>query len=203
MHQDRSILCGCGGDFDRCPQNRAVSAGHSLSLFSLVCLFPWCFSCCEIPWVFFAYFLFYFPRILRVCKVRKILGVFELLLGVFKKTKEKKDRVLLEKKTRRKSATKCTKCTILRRRMQYSRLFRRVLEGAPPEGATTLLHFSKCSRPFIQKRHKHPCSPQELQPRRGHPVKHRLIYFERGEKTPTPKISALLRERTRITLGHI
>ena len=35
----------------------------------------------------------YFPGFLRVRKVRKILGVFEVFLGIFEKTKEKKDRV--------------------------------------------------------------------------------------------------------------
>ena len=34
-----------------------------------------------------------FSSVLRVCKARKILGVFEVFLGIFKKTKEKKDRV--------------------------------------------------------------------------------------------------------------
>ena len=33
----------------------------------------------------------YFPGFLRVRKARKILGVFEVCLGIFKKTKEKKD----------------------------------------------------------------------------------------------------------------
>ena len=37
----------------------------------------------------------YFPEFLRVRKVIKILGVFEVLLGIFKKTKEKKDRGVL------------------------------------------------------------------------------------------------------------
>ena len=36
-----------------------------------------------------------FPGFLRVRKVRKILDVFEVFLGIFKKTKEKKDRVVL------------------------------------------------------------------------------------------------------------
>ena len=35
----------------------------------------------------------YFPGVLRVLKVRKSLGVFEVFLGIFEKTKEKKDRV--------------------------------------------------------------------------------------------------------------
>ena len=34
----------------------------------------------------------YFTGFLGVRKVRKILGVFEVFLGVFEKTKEKKDR---------------------------------------------------------------------------------------------------------------
>ena len=49
----------------------------------------------------------YFSRFLGVRKVRKILGVFEVFLGVFEKTKERKDREGLRsgpfafKKTRR------------------------------------------------------------------------------------------------------
>ena len=35
----------------------------------------------------------YFTGFLRVRKVRKILGVFEVFLGIFEKAKEKKDRV--------------------------------------------------------------------------------------------------------------
>ena len=34
----------------------------------------------------------YFPGFLRVRKVRKTLGVFEVFLGIFEKTKEKKDK---------------------------------------------------------------------------------------------------------------
>ena len=34
-----------------------------------------------------------FPGFLRVREVTKILGVFEVFLGIFEKTKEKKDRV--------------------------------------------------------------------------------------------------------------
>ena len=37
----------------------------------------------------------YFTGFLRVRKVRKILGVFEVFLGIFEKTKEKKDRACL------------------------------------------------------------------------------------------------------------
>ena len=37
----------------------------------------------------------YLTGFLRVRKVRKILGVFEVFLGVFEKTKEKKDREAL------------------------------------------------------------------------------------------------------------
>ena len=66
----------------------------SLSFFSLVFLFPWCFSCCKINLSFGA-FSSYFPGLLRVCKVREILGVFEVFPGVFEKRKEKKDRVLI------------------------------------------------------------------------------------------------------------
>ena len=63
----------------------------ALSFFSLVFLFPWCFSCCELPWSL-GLFSGYFPGFLRVRKVREILGVFEVFLGIFEKTKEKKDR---------------------------------------------------------------------------------------------------------------
>ena len=89
VHQNRAILCGCGGDFYRSPKNRAIS----LSFFSLMFLFPWCFSCWEFAWSFWVYSA-YFPRFLGVRQVRKILGVFEVFLGIFEKTKEKKDRVL-------------------------------------------------------------------------------------------------------------
>ena len=65
----------------------------SLSFFSLVFLFPWCFLAVKIPWSF-GVFSAYFPGFLRVRKVREILGVFEVFLGIFEKTKEKKDRVL-------------------------------------------------------------------------------------------------------------
>ena len=94
---------GCGAEARKLPQwflplaQGAVKGvylkGLSLSFFSLVFLFPWCFSCCEIPWSF-GVFSAYFPGFLRVRKVRKILGVFEVFLGIFEKTKEKKDRVL-------------------------------------------------------------------------------------------------------------
>ena len=63
----------------------------NLVLLFLGVLFPWCFSCCEIPWSF-GVFSAYFPGFLRVRKVREILGVFEVFLVFFKKTKEKKDR---------------------------------------------------------------------------------------------------------------
>ena len=66
----------------------------TLSFFSLMFLFPWCFSCWDCPWSFCA-FSAYFPGFSRVRKVRKILGVFEVFLGIFEKTKEKKDRVVL------------------------------------------------------------------------------------------------------------
>ena len=60
---------------------------RTLSFFSLVFLFPWCFSCWGIP-LSFRLFSPYFAGILRVWKVRKILDVFD----GFQKTKEKKDR---------------------------------------------------------------------------------------------------------------
>ena len=71
----------------------------TLSFFSLVFLNPpWCFSCWEFPWssgVFSAHF----PGFLRV-RVVKILRVFEVFLGIFEKTKEKKDREFLDNKIR-------------------------------------------------------------------------------------------------------
>ena len=68
---------------------------HTLSFFSLMFLFPWCFPCCEIPWSFWV-FSAYFPGFLRVRKVRTILGIFEVFLGIFERTKEKKDRVKIQ-----------------------------------------------------------------------------------------------------------
>ena len=50
------------------------------------------FSCCGNPWSFWV-FSAYFPGFLRVRQLRKILGVFEVFLGIFEKTKEKKERV--------------------------------------------------------------------------------------------------------------
>ena len=44
----------------------------TLSFFSLVFVFPWCFSCCGNPWSF-EVFSAYFPGFLRVRKVRKSL----------------------------------------------------------------------------------------------------------------------------------
>ena len=63
----------------------------TLSFLSLVFLFPWSFSRCEIPWSFWV-FSAYFPGFLRVRQVREILGLLEVFLGVFEKTKERKDR---------------------------------------------------------------------------------------------------------------
>ena len=74
------------------PNPRHLSSLMALSFFSLVFLFPWCFSCCEILWSFWVFSSAYFPGFLRVRKVRKIPGVFEVFLGIFEKTKEKKDR---------------------------------------------------------------------------------------------------------------
>ena len=48
----------------------------------------------------------------------------------------------------------------------------RVLQGAPPRRRQ--LHFSECSRPFIQSVKSTLSHLKELQTRRGHPVKHRL-----------------------------
>ena len=47
--------------------------------------------------------------------------------------------------------------------------------GDAPEGATALLHFSKCSRPFIQSVKSTRSHLRNCNPRRGHPVKHRLM----------------------------
>ena len=66
----------------------------TLSFLSLVFLFPWSFSRCEIPWSF-GVFSAYFPGFLRVRQAREILGLFEVFLGVFEKTKERKDSVRL------------------------------------------------------------------------------------------------------------
>ena len=71
---------------------KVVQGESTLSLFSLVFLFLSSFSCYEIPWYFWV-FSVYFPGFLRVCQVREILGVFEVFLCIFEKTKEKKDRV--------------------------------------------------------------------------------------------------------------
>ena len=60
----------------------------SMSFFSLVFSFPWPCSRCEIPWSFWV-FSAPFPGFLRVRQVREILRVFEVFLGVFKKTKGK------------------------------------------------------------------------------------------------------------------
>ena len=68
-------------------KNRSLT----LSFFSLVFLFPWCFSSWEFPWSF-GVFSASFTGFLRVRTARRILGVFEVFLGVFGKTKEKKDR---------------------------------------------------------------------------------------------------------------
>ena len=65
---------------------------YVLSFFSLVFLFPWCFCFLEIPWSF-EVFSAYFPGFLRVRKVREILRVLEVFLGILEKTKEKKDGV--------------------------------------------------------------------------------------------------------------
>ena len=64
---------------------------ETLSFFSLVFLFPWCFACCGNPWSFWV-FSAYFTGFLRVREVILILGVFEVFLGIYEKTKEKKDR---------------------------------------------------------------------------------------------------------------
>ena len=76
---------------------------QSLSFFSLVFLFAWYFSCWGFPWSFGVNFSAHFPGFLRVSGdflgllrcfllIRKFLGVSEVFLGVFEKTKEKKDR---------------------------------------------------------------------------------------------------------------
>ena len=55
-------------------------------------LIPWCLSSCGFPWSFGG-FSAYFAGFLGVREVRKILDVFEVFLGIFEKTKEKKDRI--------------------------------------------------------------------------------------------------------------
>ena len=84
-------VCVCDGH-PALPVATSLRCDSSLSFFSLVFLFPWRFSCWEFPWSFWV-FSAYFPGFLRVDQVRKILGVFEVFLGLFAKTKEKKDRV--------------------------------------------------------------------------------------------------------------
>ena len=64
----------------------------ALSFSSLVFLFPWCFSCWRFPWSF-GVFSAHVPGFFRVRKARTCLGVFEVFLGIFEKTKEKKERV--------------------------------------------------------------------------------------------------------------
>ena len=62
-----------------------------MSFFSLVFLFPWCFLAAKFLGLLGCFvFSAYFPGFLRVRKVREILGVFEVFLGIFEKTKEKK-----------------------------------------------------------------------------------------------------------------
>ena len=84
-------------DFRRSPRSlvrrRFYSRRLSLSFFSLVFSFPWCFSCCGIPWSFWV-FSAYFPGFLRVRKVIKILGVFEVFLGIFETRPRKRRRGL-------------------------------------------------------------------------------------------------------------
>ena len=61
--------------------------------------------------------------------------------------------------------------------LETGRIRFRIIEffrGGAPEGATTLLHFAKCPRAWLQSV-KSTLSFLELQPRRGHPVNHRLI----------------------------
>ena len=57
--------------------------------FALVFSFPWCFSCCEIPRSFRVCSA-YFPGFLRVRKVRKILGVFDISLIFAKRPKKRR-----------------------------------------------------------------------------------------------------------------
>ena len=73
------------------PVKGVVLSKRSLSFFSLVFLFPWCFCSWEFPWSFWV-FSACFTGFLRIRTVRKILGIFEFFLGVFEKNKEKKDR---------------------------------------------------------------------------------------------------------------
>ena len=49
----------------------------------------------------------------------------------------------------------------------------RVLQGAPPRGRQLYFTF-QVLQTLYSKHQKHPFLPLELQPRRGHPVKHRL-----------------------------
>ena len=86
--------------------------GHCnpLSFFSLMFLVPWCFS--RIRLVVFWVFSAYFPRFLGVRQVRKILGVFEVCLGFFEMTKEKKDRDPLQPPKMGKITEKSQNCIL-------------------------------------------------------------------------------------------
>ena len=53
-------------------------------------------------------------------------------------------------------------------------LYHQALQGAPPRGRQLYFTF-QVLQTLCSKRQKHPLSPQDLQPRRGHPVKPRLI----------------------------
>ena len=52
-------------------------------------LFPWCFSCCSL--VFLSVFCL-FPKVFEGWQGEKNPWLFEVFLGIFEKTKEKKDR---------------------------------------------------------------------------------------------------------------
>ena len=65
-----------------------------------------------------------------------------------------------------------------RSHLGYTRkFFHRVLQGAPPRGRQLCFTF-QVLQTLCSKRQKHPFLPKELQPRRGHPVKHLLILGE-------------------------
>ena len=85
-------VCGCHGFFGPDPLLPVGSQASvtSLSFFSLVFLFPWSFSSWEFPWSFCVFCLFY--RVFEGSHGEQNPWYFEVFLGVFEKTKEKKDR---------------------------------------------------------------------------------------------------------------
>ena len=74
----------------------------------------------------------------------------------------------------RRSCEDLSKCAEIQIVLDFC-LDHRVLQGAPPRGRQLCFTFQVLPT-LYSKRQKHPFSPEELQPRRGHPVKHHLIF---------------------------